>query len=131
MPTNVILTGGCGFIGHHFAEHVLRNTDWDLIIIDKLTYASKGYSRLRDNGVLFSNRVRVFCNDLAVPFPKGLVDEIGAVDYIIHMAAETHVDNSIRDPVPFVQNNVNSTLYLLEYARNMPSLKKFIYFSTD
>jgi dTDP-glucose 4,6-dehydratase len=62
---------------------------------------------------------------------EGLSKEIGNVDYILHMAAETHVDNSIKNPVPFVQNNVNSTLHLLEYARTLSSLKKFFYFSTD
>ena len=53
------------------------------------------------------------------------------VEVIVHIAAETHVDNSITDPVPFVENNVRSTLHLLEYARNCPNLKHFIYFSTD
>ena len=43
----ILITGGCGFIGHHFVEHIYRNTDWDIIIIDKLSYASNGVERLR------------------------------------------------------------------------------------
>lgn len=53
------------------------------------------------------------------------------VEFIVHMAAETHVDNSIADPVPFIKNNVNSTLTMLEWARELKSLRAFFYFSTD
>lgn len=128
----IIVTGGCGFIGHHFVEHIYRNTDWEIIILDKLTYASMGFDRLRDTETLGSPRVKVYCYDLAVPLTEGLIKEIGSdIDYIVHMAAETHVDNSIRDPVPFIQNNVMSTVQLLEYARKLKNLKTFFYFSTD
>ena len=48
MAQKIFVTGGCGFIGHHFVEHVLRNTDWEVLIIDKLSYASEGFDRLRD-----------------------------------------------------------------------------------
>ena len=43
----VLVTGGCGFIGHHLVEHLLRKTNWNIVILDKLTYASMGYERLR------------------------------------------------------------------------------------
>ena len=46
--TKIIVTGGCGFIGHHFVEHLCINTDWDIIILDKLSYASMGFERMRD-----------------------------------------------------------------------------------
>mgnify|MGYP001351732330 CR=1 FL=1 len=48
MSKTILITGGCGFIGHHFVEHVYINTDWNIIIIDKLSYASNGFERLRD-----------------------------------------------------------------------------------
>jgi len=127
----VIVTGGCGFIGHHVVEHILRKTNWEIIVIDKLNYASFGYQRLKDNGVYESPRVKIFCYDISCEISVGLKKEIGTVDYIIHMAAETHVDNSISDPVPFILNNVNSTVSMLEYARSLPELKSFVYFSTD
>jgi dTDP-glucose 4,6-dehydratase len=127
----VIVTGGMGFIGSHVVEHIHRKTNWNIVIIDKLNYASKGFDRIRNMGILHSERIRIFTVDLCVPLSVGLQHEIGPVDYIIHMAAETHVDNSIADPVPFIHNNVMSTTYMLEYARQCPTLIKFIYFSTD
>jgi len=128
----IIITGGCGFIGHHFVEHVFKNTDWDIIIFDKLSYASNGFERLRDTDTLNNARIKVFTNDLVNPLPDGIIKEIGQnVDYIVHMAAETHVDNSIKDPQLFIHNNIYSTLNMLEYAKKMPNLKMFFYFSTD
>lgn len=129
--TTCVITGGCGFIGHHMVEHVHRVTNWNIVVLDKLSYASMGLKRLRDMELLTSRRIKVFTIDLSLPIPDGIVEEIGDVDYIIHLAAETHVDNSIKTPVPFVQNNINSTLNILEYARSIRPLKKFFYFSTD
>jgi dTDP-glucose 4,6-dehydratase len=132
MSKTILITGGCGFIGHHFVEHVYINTDWNIVIIDKLSYASNGFERLRDTGCLNADRVKVFTNDLINPIPEGIQKEIGKnVNYIVHMAAETHVDNSIKDPKLFLDNNINSTLYLLEYSRTLPNLEIFFYFSTD
>ena len=128
----IIITGGCGFIGHHFVEHVFKNTDWEIVIFDKLSYASNGFERLRDTDTLNNKRVKVFTNDLTNPLPEGIIKEIGLnVDYIVHMAAETHVDNSIKDPKLFIDNNIYSTLNMLEYAKKLPNLKMFFYFSTD
>jgi dTDP-glucose 4,6-dehydratase len=128
----IIITGGCGFIGHHMVEHIFKMTDWKIIIIDKLNYASNGFERLRDTETLNNDRVKVFTNDLINPLPEGIIKEIGVnIDFIIHMAAETHVDNSIRTPKLFIENNITSTLHILEYARTLPSLKKIFYFSTD
>ena len=138
MGAKLLCTGGCGFIGHHIIEHVLKNTDWNVVCIDRLDYASEGYDRLRDIKVFDDKRVQIFSHDIGYPLTEGLKKEIGDVDYILHMAAGSHVDNSITDPVPFIQNNVNSTLYILEYARELLDprqhsnlLKKFLYFSTD
>ena len=129
----ILITGGCGFIGHHFVEHIYRNTDWDIIIIDKLSYASNGVERLRDTETLIDNRIKLFTSDLILPLSEGIIKEIGTdIDYIVHMAAETHVDNSIKDPKLFITNNIQSTVNLLEYARTeLPNLKTFFYFSTD
>ena len=127
--SKVLITGGCGFIGSHFVEHFLKATDWEIIVLDKLNYASAGLDRLRDINVFDEKRVRIFTTDLAKPFEDGLKKEIGEVDYIINLASESHVDNSIKDPVPFIQNNVNLVLYLLEWARELKGLKKIVQFS--
>ena len=132
MSKTILITGGCGFIGHHFVEHVFINTDWNIIVIDKLSYASNGFERLRDTEILDTERIKVFTCDLILPLSDGIIKEIGNIDYIVHMAAETHVDNSIKDPKLFLDNNIQSTYNLLEYARNhLPKLKTFFYFSTD
>tara|TARA_R100000700_G_C3173611_1_gene148121 strand:+ start:621 stop:1631 length:1011 start_codon:yes stop_codon:yes gene_type:complete len=127
----VILTGANGFVGHHILEHFIKHTDWEIYCLDKLSYASSGHDRIRDIDVFNDERVKIFTTDLCLPLQQGLIKELGDISYIFHVAADSHVDNSISDPVPFVQNNVNSTLHILEYARQLPNLEKFIYFSTD
>jgi len=109
----VLITGGCGFIGHHLVEHLLRKTNWEIIVLDKLSYASMGYERLRSFDALDSPRVKVFSTDITLPITEGVRKEIGDVDVVVHMAAESHVENSIINPREFFKNNM------------------FFYFSTD
>ena len=91
-----------------------------------------GLNRLRNNELLHSKRVKVFTIDLCNELSDGVVKEIGEdVNYIVHMAAETHVDNSIKEPMKVITNNVNSTVNLLEWARTLKNLEIFFYFSTD
>lgn len=127
----IVVTGLSGFISHHFGEHILKNTDWEIIGLDRLSYASLGYARLRDNNLLGHPRVTVHTHDISTQISEGLAQEIGEVDYIVHMAAETHVDNSIKNARPFVKANVIGTMEMLEFARTQKNLKKFLYFSTD
>ena len=131
MTKTVLITGGCGFIGHHFVEHIFTKTNWNIIVLDKLTYASHGLERLRNTDTLDSKRVKVFTYDLSHPLSIGLKKELGDVNYIVHMAADTHVDNSISSPVPFIKNNIMSSVHMLEYARTLSNLEIFFYFSTD
>jgi dTDP-glucose 4,6-dehydratase len=127
----ILITGGCGFIGHHLVEHLLKNTDWEIVVWDKLTYASCGLNRLRDIECMDEERVQVLAVDCAEPFTRGVRMETGDVDYIVHMAAETHVDRSIEDPEPFVRSNVLGTMRMLDYAREVEGLRRFVLFSTD
>lgn len=132
----ILVTGGAGFIGSHFVEHLLKSTDWEVVVLDKLSYASSGLDRLREvtsslDPKHIQDRLTILTADLSRPLPYGLKREIGDVDFIVHMAAETHVDNSISDPRPFVEANVMGTFEMLQFARELPSLRKFIYFSTD
>ena len=118
MPKTVVITGGCGFIGHHVVEHFHNKTDWNIIVLDKLSYASKGLDRLRDTDILNDARVKLFTSDLILPLSEGVLAEIGTdINYIVHMAAETHVDNSIKDPKEFLLNNIGSTFNMLERMR--------------
>jgi dTDP-glucose 4,6-dehydratase len=131
MNRTILITGGCGFAGHHLVEHLLKNTNWNIVIVDKLTYASNGFNRLRDIKAFNDARVKVFATALDKLNEPGLEQEIGQVNYIIHMAAETHVDNSILNPKLFVEANVMGTFHILEFAKRQQNLEKFIYFSTD
>ena len=128
-------TGFCGFVGSHIFEHFLRNTDWEIIILDKMTYAASGMDRIRDieayNNAKNSERVKMFAVDLQQPLSHGVKQEIGEVDYILNLASESHVDRSIANPVPFIENNIKLVLNMLEWARELKGLKKFIQFSTD
>lgn len=133
-----LVTGGAGFIGHHIVEHILKNTDWQVAVLDKLNYASCGFDRLRDINVFDEKRVHIFTSDFSYPLPEGVKKEIGQIDYILHLGAETHVDNSIENPEPFVMSNVVGTMRMLDFAkeqknftRQFGELKKFVYFSTD
>ena len=132
MVKTILITGGCGFIGHHFVEHIILNTDWNIIIIDKLSYASMGLKRLEDEvfqNAINSNRLKIFTWDLVNEISVGLLQEINDTNIIVHMAAETHVDNSIEEPVKCIKNNIMSTVTMLELARKLTKLETFFYFS--
>ena len=126
-----LVTGGAGFIGHHLVEEIFKNTNWDIVILDRLNYASSGLERLRDIGAYDNPRIIILTLNMAEKFPEGIIKEIGNIDFICHLAAETHVQRSIEDPEPFIKSNVLGTFYLLEFAKQLKNLKKFLYFSTD
>lgn len=127
----ILITGGCGFFGSHLIEHVLKNSAAEIVVLDKLSYASAGFDRLRDIKAYDDKRVRIIGCDLSRPIPEGVDREIGEIDYVIHAAAETHVDNSIVDPLPFVQSNVFGTHHLLWWMRSHPEIKRAFLVSTD
>lgn len=133
----ILITGGCGFLGSHLVEHFLKTTTAEIVVLDKLSYASMGFDRLRlvregmSDPSEFTDRVRMLNPDLALPLENGVVREIGEVDYIIHAAAESHVDNSIVNPLPFLQSNVIGTHNLLWAVRQMPSVRRVFVVSTD
>jgi dTDP-glucose 4,6-dehydratase len=125
----ILITGGCGFIGSHFVEHILKNTEWDINIIDKMSYASKDFKRL--NSLSQKDRFNIYTWDLICPVSEGLINMLSATTIIVHMAAETHVDNSITQPEFVIKNNIMSTVNILEFSRKLRYLRTFFYFSTD
>lgn len=125
-----LVTGGCGFVGHHLVEHLIKNTDWDIVVLDKLGYSSSGYERLRDIECFDNKRVQIFGCDLSLPIQHGILQELNGIDYIFHLAAESHVDRSINFAEPFITSNILGTYHLLDAARQIKP-KKFFYFSTD
>lgn len=132
MPKVALVTGGGGSIGIHVIARFLRETDWNLIVVD--SFRHKGWTdRLTEHFKTHpgdQERVSVITHDLAAPFSELMKKKMGKIDYIVHLAALSDVEASIHDPVNFTHNNVMSTMYLLEYAREVkPDV--FLLFSTD
>lgn len=128
----VLVTGGAGFIAHHVIYFLLKNTDWNIVSLDRLDF-SGNLNRLSDilkDEPKLKKRVKVVHHDLRAEINEYVSDIIGDIDYILHLAASSHVTRSIKYPLEFVQNNVNGTAHLLEYARTK-NIERFIYFSTD
>lgn len=134
MSKTILITGGAGFIAHHTIQKILAETDWRIVTLDRLDY-SGNLNRLHEVvSELPSHqqkRVRVLFHDLKAEINPHVSSMIGKIDYIAHMAAGSHVDRSIQYPMEFVMDNVVGTVNLMNYARQLDSLDKFVYFSTD
>ncbi|WP_422115763.1 dTDP-glucose 4,6-dehydratase [Brachybacterium sp. UNK5269] len=108
---HLVVTGGAGFIGSAFVHHVIEHTDDTVTVVDSLTYAGN-LASLED---LPSNRVRLEVEDIADAAAMDRI--IRGADAVVHFAAESHNDNSLDDPSPFVQTNLIGTFTLLESVR--------------
>ncbi|MBF0817546.1 dTDP-glucose 4,6-dehydratase [Microbacterium paludicola] len=119
----LLVTGGAGFIGSNFVHHVVEHTDHHVTVLDKLTYAG---NRASLDG-LPDDRVTFVQGDIA---DAELVDRLfREVDAVVHYAAESHNDNSLNDPRPFLDTNIVGTYTLLEAARRHDV--RFHHISTD
>lgn len=121
---NIIVTGGAGFIGSNFVHYVYNNfPNVHITILDKLTYAGN------QNNVksILGDRVELVVGDI---MDKELIDRLASkADAIVHYAAESHNDNSLNDPSPFIYTNFVGTYTLLEAARKYDL--RFHHVSTD
>lgn len=129
MEMNILVTGGCGFVGHHLIEHLIAQTDAKILILDSLTYAGR-IDRVLDIQNYDPSRVEVMWHDLRSPLHP-ISKRLKDVTHVLHLAAESHVDRSIDEPVPFIHNNVIGSLNLYEWARNHDQLEHFVQISTD
>jgi len=120
----ILVTGACGFIGHHAVAEFSKNGH-EVIALDRLDETST-MGRLKG-----LSAVRFIWHDLRAPINDLVAHMIGRVDAIYHFAASTHVDRSISNGMNFVYDNVVGTGHLLEYAREVEGLKLFLNFSTD
>ena len=120
---HLLVTGGAGFIGSNFVHHVLEHTDHQVTVLDKLTYAGN----LASLAGLPEDRFAFVRGDIAdAELVDGLVSR---ADAIVHYAAESHNDNSLHDPRPFLDTNIIGTYTLLEAARRHGT--RFHHISTD
>ncbi|MCG2620531.1 dTDP-glucose 4,6-dehydratase [Arthrobacter sp. I2-34] len=119
----LLVTGGAGFIGSNFVHYVLENTGHTVTVLDKLTYAGNKASLAG----LPADRCRLVRGDIA---DAAVVDPlVAAADAVVHYAAESHNDNSLHDPAPFLETNVIGTYTLLEAVRRHGT--RFHHISTD
>ncbi len=124
--SNILVTGGAGFIGSNFIHYYLKNHKDDHVTnIDKLTYAGNT-DNLED---LNANKNYKFIHG-DITNPKDVEKAVAGVDVIVNFAAESHVDRSILDPAPFVLTNILGTQILLDFAKRV-NIKRFHHVSTD
>lgn len=126
MAETILITGGCGFIGTNFVRHMLEKYDYNIINLDKLTYAGNLENLADIDGDARYTFVR---GDIAsMADVEGVFER--PVDVVVNFAAESHVDRSIMDPDAFIRTNINGTFNLLEMARKK-GLRRFVQISTD
>ena len=106
----VLITGLTGFIGHHVADFILDHTNWEIVGLDRID-ATSTLHRLRalPGWSEKAQRVKFVWHDLRAAINLTVARQIGHVDAILHLAASTHVDRSIEDPMSFVLDNVVGT----------------------
>ncbi|MBD2315382.1 dTDP-glucose 4,6-dehydratase [Phormidium tenue] len=120
----ILITGGAGFIGSNYVHYAISNhPTWEIVVLDKLTYAGN-LDNLKD----VRDRITFIQGDIANP--EDVEKAVSGVDAILNFAAESHVDRSLRDPLPFIRTNIEGTLLLLEAARKH-QIKRFLHVSTD
>ncbi len=136
--TKLLLTGSAGFIGSHLARHILAHTDWQIVGLDRIDFAGD----LNRTAGLDRSRFAFAFHDLRAPITgatsrnirtgHGKFDE-RPFDYVAHLAAGSHVDRSVQNPVEFFQDNVLGTVHLLEWLRvgNITPEGITLAFSTD
>lgn len=130
----VLLTGAGGAIGVHVLAHIMHNTDWFVVCTDSFKTEHKGYhdriTRFCRDHPDWPPRIKIITHDLCSPFTDRQIRDIGDIDYVINLASRSDVQNSIEDPWPFIRNNTELMITMLEYARKAKP-KIFIQFSTD
>lgn len=119
----ILVTGGAGFIGSNFVHYLLENTDHSVVVLDKMTYAANEMSLAG----LPADRFELVKGDIA---DTDIVDPlVKDADAVVHYAAESHNDNSLNDPTPFIHTNLIGTFTLLEAVRRHKT--RYHHISTD
>ncbi|MCK5180171.1 MAG: dTDP-glucose 4,6-dehydratase [Candidatus Omnitrophica bacterium] len=122
--SKILITGGAGFIGSEFVRQAVKKGQ-KIVVIDKLTY-SGDLERLKE----IKGKYTFYKTDICQKAKLEAVIKKEKPDQIVHFAAETHVDRSIQDPLPFIQTNITGTQNLIDLSRKY-KVKKFVHISTD
>jgi dTDP-glucose 4,6-dehydratase len=128
----ILVTGGCGFIGTHLLEQLLKETDYRLLVLDKLSYAAdaRNISKFIQQNNYNEDRIKFYYVDIANSASVSSIFNDNKIDGVINVAAESHVDNSITGPEPFVYSNIIGPFNLLELCKKH-NVNKFLQVSTD
>ncbi len=127
-PKNILVTGGCGFIGSNFINHMLQSyNDIFIVNIDKLDYCADVNNILNKD----PNRYQLIITDINNTNVILNTLKVYNIDTVVHFAAQSHVDNSFKNSLQFTFDNVLGTHSLLEASREYGKLSKFVHCSTD
>lgn len=123
---NILITGGCGFIGSNFINNILKDNDNIKIYnIDCLNYASN------ESNVIYNSNYKFIKGNITNKDIVSYVLNEYKINYIIHFAAQTHVDNSFDKSLEYTIDNIYGTHILLQAAKEYGKIEKFLHFSTD
>ena len=134
MAEKVLVTGGAGFIGHMFIKQLIDETDYEVISLDRLDYSgnlNRISDMMKDYDEVTQKRVKIIHHDLKAEINNLVATQIGDISHFFHIAASSHVDRAIEDPMNFVMDNVVATCNALNFSRLLDNLETFVYFSTD
>ncbi len=130
IETTLLVTGGCGFIGSHFINHIYYKTNYNIINIDAMYYCASETNvqqEIRDD----NKRYKLIKGNLCSYDLVNHVINDYKINYVIHFAAQSHVQNSFEDSLQYTKDNILGTHTLLETCRKYGKIKKFIHVSTD
>jgi dTDP-glucose 4,6-dehydratase len=127
--SNLLITGGCGFIGSNFINYIFDRTDYNIINLDAMYYCASENNikeEIRNN-----SRYKLIKGNLcSYDLVRHIINDY-QIDYVIHFAAQSHVQNSFEDSLQYTKDNIEGTHTLLEVCRRYKNIKKFVHVSTD
>jgi UDP-glucose 4,6-dehydratase len=127
--SNLLITGGCGFIGSNFINYIFDRTNYTIINLDAMYYCASENNikeEIRNN-----SRYKLIKGNLcSYDLVRHIINDY-KIDYVIHFAAQSHVQNSFEDSLQYTKDNIEGTHTLLEVCRKYKNIKKFIHVSTD
>ena len=134
MSKSILITGGAGFIGHQVVKEIIASSDWNIYLVDRLSYAgnlNRINEIIEESNNEARKRIKFIYHDLKAPLNNQVLKQIESVNVVLHIGASSHVNKSIQDPSVFIQDNIVGTFNILEASKKLENLELFYYFSTD